>query len=99
MKKNKKNSLKARVSRLEKALEIENSLFKAVAEDFDKTVSKDQEKRDEIVKEVVDVSFIGFRTTARGRSLSFDPSIVDVNVMYSYKVTLYKDGEVKIENA
>ena len=54
-KKVKKPNLEYRVSKLEKALEIENSLFKAVAEDFDKTVSKDQEKRDEIVKEVAKI--------------------------------------------
>ena len=63
-KKVKKPNLEYRVSRLEKALEIENSLFKAVADDFDKPftkadaieipdspVSKDLEKRDEVVKE------------------------------------------------
>lgn len=56
-KKVKKPSLESRVSRLEKALEIENSLFKAVftqadaIEIPDSPVSKDLEKRDEIVKE------------------------------------------------
>ena len=54
LKKVKKPSIESRVSRLEKALEIENSLIKAVAKDFDKPFTKSDaiEIPDEIAKEV-----------------------------------------------